>query len=491
MFDLTTEGEMPKLRLVKNMQTDKDDGLLPHLVIIGGGFTGAAMAIALMREHPFPCRLTIVEPAQILGGGLAYGRARPEHILNSRASDLTVDPERPDDFVDWIATQLSAYEGMDEFAENFRGAFLPRRIFAHYMRTRLIESMDRRGDVAATVIREPATIVERGRHKRWRVIAGEAFEADIVILATGYGLPARRSKFGRDPYGFTETDEARKARSAVIIGSGLSMADAFLTLRQHGFTGAVTAVSRHGLLPRPHAELPVGSATRPALRRTLSASLRAIRKKVADGEAAGLTWQALLNSLRPVSQDQWLKLKPAEQSRFLRHAQPYWDAHRHRLPPKVHRILEAERAAGNLELLAGRALAVDCGAVLRYRARGAKTVAETRPDIILDCSGYRADLSNSPIAALVDTRQAFRDPHDLGLQVAKDGRVRSYSGTFHDTLFALGPLGRGSLFEITAVPEIVAQCAAAAEHISDTLLMTAPQVTAGPSSAFPFTIRRS
>jgi len=42
----------------------------------------------------------------------------------------------------------------------------------------------------------------------------------------------------------------------------------------------------------------------------------------------------------------------------------------------------------------------------------------------------------------------------------------SKSGTPTRSLFALGPLCQGSLWEITAVPEIVRQCDQAAESIA-------------------------
>ncbi|SFJ06360.1 hypothetical protein [Albimonas pacifica] len=55
--------------------------------------------------------------------------------------------------------------------------------------------------------------------------------------------------------------------------------------------------------------------------------------------------------------------------------------------------------------------------------------------------------------------------------MAADGRLWSPRGGEVSGLFALGPLGQGSLFEITAVPEIVRQAALAAETLGDLLAM--------------------
>jgi uncharacterized NAD(P)/FAD-binding protein YdhS len=50
--------------------------------------------------------------------------------------------------------------------------------------------------------------------------------------------------------------------------------------------------------------------------------------------------------------------------------------------------------------------------------------------------------------------------------VEPNGQVLSKSGAPTRGLFALGPLGQGSLWEITAVPEIVRQCDVAAQSLA-------------------------
>ena len=49
-----------------------------RIVVVGGGFAGAAFAIHLMRDHPgLAAVLTVVEPRPVLGAGLAYGSDEP------------------------------------------------------------------------------------------------------------------------------------------------------------------------------------------------------------------------------------------------------------------------------------------------------------------------------------------------------------------------------------------------------------------------------
>jgi uncharacterized NAD(P)/FAD-binding protein YdhS len=66
------------------------------------------------------------------------------------------------------------------------------------------------------------------------------------------------------------------------------------------------------------------------------------------------------------------------------------------------------------------------------------------------------------IKSLVSQGSRREDAHRLGLAVEPNGQVLSRSGASTRGLFALGPLCQGSLWEITAVPEIVRQCDVAA-----------------------------
>ena len=70
------------------------------------------------------------------------------------------------------------------------------------------------------------------------------------------------------------------------------------------------------------------------------------------------------------------------------------------------------------------------------------------------------------IQSLVAQGAARADAHRLGLAVEPNGQVLGKSGAPTRGLFALGPLGQGSLWEITAVPEIVRQCDQAATNLA-------------------------
>ena len=102
---------------------------------------------------------------------------------------------------------------------------------------------------------------------------------------------------------------------------------------------------------------------------------------------------------------------------------------------------------------------------LTLRRRGSKEAETLTADLAFDCTGHRPDLASPLIESLVSEGAASVDARRLGLAVEPNGQVLG-RGAPTPGLFALGPLCQGSLWEITAVPEIVRQCDEAAQSIA-------------------------
>ena len=90
--------------------------------VVGGGFTGAAVAIALMARIRSPFRLVIVERGRTLGRGIAYGSYHPLHLLNVRTRDLSVCASQPGDFLNWAFGQLDQGRSPDVLPGTAAGA---------------------------------------------------------------------------------------------------------------------------------------------------------------------------------------------------------------------------------------------------------------------------------------------------------------------------------------------------------------------------------
>jgi uncharacterized NAD(P)/FAD-binding protein YdhS len=62
----------------------------------------------------------------------------------------------------------------------------------------------------------------------------------------------------------------------------------------------------------------------------------------------GLDWRSVVDAMRPHTQTLWHQLPLAERRRFLRHARPYRDLHRHRIAPDAARQLDATVFCDNI-----------------------------------------------------------------------------------------------------------------------------------------------
>ena len=77
----------------------------------------------------------------------------------------------------------------------------------------------------------------------------------------------------------------------------------------------------------------------------LPSSLREVVRYVRElsaNDPRGDKWRRAFTELRGIAPSLWRGWTVAESKRFLRHVRPFWDAHRHRLAPRVH--AQASRA---------------------------------------------------------------------------------------------------------------------------------------------------
>ena len=427
------------------------------VAIVGGGASGTILAAQLGRRG---IRSALIDGSGRMGRGVAYSTTEDAHLLNVRAEGMSALAGEPEHFSTWFEKR-----GGDK-----RG-FAQRRLFADYLGELL------KGAVAggmAELLHSAA--VRASRNGRWRVelASGEAIDADAVVLAIGNQEPSSPRAFADagpryigNPWGeqarAAVRDLAETGGSALLVGTGLTMVDVVLSLEAAGHDGSIVAISRRGQIPRSHADfdpapvelgdLPEGSV------RDLSRWLRR--------RAATAGWRAAVDSLRPHSHPIWQSLSHEQQRRFLRHARPWWDVHRHRIAPEVAQIVARLVAEGFLEVAAGRIVSVQpqpAGIDVAIRRRGAETDDTRRFAYVFNCTGplQAIERTSDPLLrGLLDAGEIR--PDNLGMGVDVDQLSRAEGS---HRLWALGPLTKGRYWEIVAVPDIREQAAAVANDIA-------------------------
>jgi uncharacterized NAD(P)/FAD-binding protein YdhS len=434
-----------------------------HVVIVGGGFSGTMLAAELARRN---VRATLVERSGREGRGTAYSTPEDAHLLNVVAAKMGAWADEPEHFAKIVEDE--GYQPDD---------FVPRRRYGEYLSAILSEA---EASGMVTVVRADAQSAAPREGGGWTIALGDGSElhANALVVAHGNQAPeppeAARGissqLFVNDPW----SDEGRKAvqRAAacdsevLLIGTGLTMIDVVLSLDEAGHRGRICALSRRGLAPRAHAqhdpapvkidEVPQGSL------KQLLAWLRS--------RSARVGWRAAVDSIRPYTHQIWQALTHADRRRFLRHARPWWDVHRHRIAPEVAGRIRQLVQEGRLHIVAGRvkSMSEENGqlsvAIQRRGMEGAKSVGF---GLAVNCTGPLGAISESDdplLNSLFDRGHARPDSLDLGLEV--DGKSRIV-GT--KRAWALGPLTKGRFWEITAVPDIRGQVACVAGDISEEL----------------------
>jgi uncharacterized NAD(P)/FAD-binding protein YdhS len=443
-----------------------------RVIIIGGGATGVLLACHLLRNQDRRIDVTIVETSAQTGLGLAYATRNPQHLLNVRASNMSAFADEPGHFWNWIrANDLHAALHCSDAL-----CFVPREIYGRYLASLLEHHRTRCSPrQALRVVRGECTALRPTQHGIEASLAdGSSHAADIAVLATGNEAPPNAyGTSGASPWQGPQEAGIAPDDAVLIVGSGLTMVDYVLSLLQAGHRGPITALSRRGLLPRPHssiapfrlnvADVPFGAR--------LSQFLRWLRGIVEAGLAPDQDWRSVVDALRPFTAEIWQSWPDAAKHRFLRHARAFWEVHRHRTAPEIDAQLRAAIASGQVSVIAAKVAAVASetgGATVTFRRRGKVDTETMRVAKIVTCVGVGVppqDSANPVLRNLLRDGLIRPDPIGIGLDVAVDCAVIGRAGIASERIFAMGPLTRGRFWESTAIPDIRVQCAAMAQRI--------------------------
>lgn len=432
------------------------------LAIVGAGFSGVMTALHVLRRSR-AVKVILIERRSPIGLGAAYATDDPAHRLNVRAGNMSAWPNQPDDFVAWLKTK-----NLDIGA----GGFATRAHYGRYLQS-LLSTLAEGPDAAGRLLIVPDEITAiEPAGDGWRLTCGVGWTiaADAVVLALGNPPPRAPDTIGpaleasdayvADPWRGNLDEPPAGRGSILLLGSGLTMVDAALSLDRIAPDRPLIALSRRGLTPREHQGAPPWPLPAPPPGSLSPAQALAWLRKAADQHG----WRTAVDALRPATQDLWRNWSVDRRAAFLRHARAFWDVHRHRLSPEVAERLARMRSDGRLRILAGKLERADIleggRAGLVWRPRGETDTWRLEADLVVNCTGPSTDVESStePLIAALAARALIRaDPLRLGLDIDAEHRVIRTDGTPQATLFAVGPITRGALWEINAVPDIRVQ----------------------------------
>lgn len=469
----------------------------PTVVILGGGYTGAATAIDLSRNSTAPLDIVVVEPRDQVGRGVAYSAKHPDHRLNGATGFQNMIPEEPDNIDNWFRDTIG-FEN-DPEAEAFDGSIFVRRWdFGSYVNS-VFERFRTQNPSNSTIrhVQDVAVDVQQTDEKfQVSLQTGTPLTADAVIITTSNGPPTLPFPFSgvfdnhpamlSNPWDIAAIQAIPPDARGLVIGTGLTAADVVAVLARQNHRGRVISMSRRGLRPtsrpRSHAAFPNpfwDRVTRsPSLftekhgrLRTALGVLRAIRADVAKVEQQGLPWQVAFDDLRDSLRDIWIHLPFDEKRRALRHLNPFYDIHRFRYPPQTEAQLLAAEDAGMLDRRRGHLLAATKNGQridVEWQDRDHGVRLNETFDFVVSCVGpeMRPEKTGNPILqALMNRGLARPSPLGKGLDVDTECRAIAKDGAAMKNLFVLGPLTFTTFAYSIGAPFIMAQIREALPYI--------------------------
>lgn len=456
------------------------------VLIIGGGLSGAMLAAQLLRL-PGRRNVLIVEPRSELGRGEAYSAVELGHTLNGNAARMSVDPDNADDLTQWLAEFIEAggWPESDQQHVPVSELFPPRGIFGLYVQQRLAEARAlgaRNGSVAEHVRGEAVDLQVAGDAVLLTLDDGQTLRGRFAVLATGM-FPAARTPqtessglnaAALDPWDVAAMRRLDPQSTVLIIGSGLTMVDAVVSLEQAGHRGPIEVFSRHGLLPHVRRQPPewVDFLAADHSLRSPRQLMRALREQCRQAQAEGIGWQAPLDTVRAHIGRLWSQASDVQRRQFVRHVRPWWESHHHRSPPLSAELVARLHEEGRLRIQAasfkGLAPSAEGAVNIRIRRRGEADLTVVQGAALINSSGIEYDWRRvaRPLPQQLLARGLVQPgPLALGIAARPDGAVLDAQGEPASRLFAMGPPLRGMWWESTAVTDVASQAKALAVRL--------------------------
>ncbi|WP_052281715.1 FAD/NAD(P)-binding protein [Kluyvera genomosp. 1] len=443
----------------------------PHVVIVGGGFSGTAVAIHLMRETTRSLRISVIEPREHLGQGVAYSATDSAHRINVPAARMQLAGDDDGAFDRWYRRYGDFPQ--DPQALQADGSVYPQRgAFGRYVEAAFHQAAKAHGS-------RVAHIQERAvdwQHGRLITSTGQRLQADRIILAVSHPPPrlspvvqplSQHPRLIANPWQPGALADIPATAKVAIMGTALSMADVVASLARQGHQGEVLAFSRHGLLSRPNAPINLPQWTADYQYGSLRQRLRRIREDITRAKTHGLPWQVVLDAVRQQGQAIWQRLNEAEKRQFLRHVRRFWDVHRYRIAPQVAQAIADKRQMGTFRPLAARLQTLEARSnalQLHLTLRGGKAQQETVDYLVLTTGPDHADLIASQpfLQALHREGLIHPDSLDMGIEV----NVLSQAS---QNIWVAGPAARGRFGELMGLPQVAEHAQQVAQHVLETL----------------------
>ncbi len=454
-----------------------------RVAVIGGGYAGAAFAVHLSRQARAPLDIAVVEPRAQVGGGLAYSTPGPNHRLNAPDVIHPLYPNDEEHFRRWL--EATGRLAADPDAWYGDGRLYPRRgDFGAYVAAEFAAYRERNPSGSSLEHRrDRAVAIQRRRDGLHLALAGGApVVADRCVIALGqeqapFNLPGDAGgRLVGDPFAPGALAAIPRDATVLVVGTGLTAADAVASLVGQGHTGPITCLSRRGLRPKDQnpataeqtiwermAVQPPPFVQQNGVPTSIVELARIVREDARDRMARGETWHGAIDDVRDAAGELWRGLPVSDKRRFVRHLKPYYDVHRFRIPPQTRDIVRRAEERGQLRFGSGRiagAEAVAEAVAVTVRRRGEARARVHHYGAVVSCVGLAnaVDHSRNPFVRSC-LEQGLARPSDMGRGLESDdrGRIIDADGAPVESVYVIGGMTLDRFGEVPAAVFLLRQ----------------------------------
>jgi uncharacterized NAD(P)/FAD-binding protein YdhS len=437
---------------------------MEDITIIGGGFSGAMLAVNMLKEKR-PVHIRIVEKDSRIGYGLAFSAVKDYHLLNVPAHVMGAFPNDTKHFLKWLKHKNIDTTPFCHVPRKYYGAYI-NELFTEELKTCTSEQK------IEIICDEAVNVSIKGTKAEIRLKSDDTFLTDKVVLALGHFPPGHprsmdrsfieSDRYFRDPWSAPINNEFKSSDKILLIGSGLTMIDTVLTLHNNGFNGKIFSYSNHGYIPSVNKQSDFYPSIYHEIKEhnTILDIFKIVRKHIKIAEEKGIGWRAVLDSFRYQNQEIWLSLPLEEKKKFLKHLSRIWNIARHRIPGDYDQVLNKLVKSGQLEIKAVKILSMikseNCIKV-NYFDKKVKEEKTESFDYVLNCTGPQSNYERVECPLVINLlKQGYIkcDLFGMGLNALPNGTLIDKQGAPSGFLYSIGPPLKGILGESTAVPEL-------------------------------------
>lgn len=436
------------------------------LCILGGGFTGCALAAQLCQTAKRPLSIALINASHPTFQGIAYSTLEPYHLLNVPAGKMSLYADKPNDFIDWLNDSVHK-----DMSLSLPEQFAPRMLYGQYIQERFL-SAKKNSAANCEVIEDEVLALSQMRSAitiKLKNARQKSIKTQKVVLALGnakpynllaqYQIQEDTPNYIANPWDFNQLSRLSTTDDILIIGSGLTTVDCLLTLQHMKHRGKIDIVSKHGFMPKAHENFEAPPLTHDLNTfKTAKSSWAYVKAQIKQHQ----NWRVVIDSLRPYTQSIWQAWPNNEKRTFLRHIRAYWDVHRHRIAPQIAAQIKTLFDSGQVNCFAGHlsnaSVAKESFSV-EYLSRKNGQKQSLYPKVIVNATGpnYVSYMDHPLIQSLISQRIVAWDTFKLGLRVNQNSQLLDANNEVQPNMFAMGPLTKSQFWEIIAVPDIRVQ----------------------------------